>query len=277
VLTPPPVNEKMPKYNDIFWGYEISYPDFWIHSSTGDSEYFAATQDCLDPLYEEPDAGFLAIRGEWNWAKKDIRPLWIENIGKTAGFLGAKDIGSAPWRLGNAVGLEAEIVLPKKENRRLWTGILAYDFCVLHLMVSHPKIVRQAFEPLATSVISSLTFTEPRVGVNLSPEGLPLPPEYSVIDPKTVINDIDDASLWHAYDGMAGMGALQSFYVREFSANKWEILEYVPFTPLSDLGFARYRIKKEAQVFTLGIMPARNDRGDGLQNHTSVVYKESSV
>jgi hypothetical protein len=265
----------MTKYNDIFWGYEISYPDFWIHASVSDSEYFAATQDCLDPLYEEPDAGFIAVRGEWNWAKKDIRPLWTENIGKTAGFLGAKDIGSAPWRLGDAVGLEAEIVLPKKENRRLWTGILAHDFCVLHFMVSHPKIVRQAFEPLATSIISSLKFTQPNGGVNLSPEGIPLPPEYTMIDPKTIIDDIDDTSQWYAYDTLAGMGAMQSFFVRELPANNWEIVEYVPLTPLSDLGFARYKVQKGAQVLTLGLMPDRAEVVESSPNHTRIVYKVS--
>jgi hypothetical protein len=118
-------------------------------------------------------------------------------------------------------------------------------------------------------------FTEPKVGVNLSPEGLPLPPEYSVIDPKTVIDDIDDQANWHAYDGVADIGALQSFYVREFPANSWEIVEYVPFTPLSDLGFARYKIQKDSKVFTLGLMPTRVDGVESSQNHTRIVYKVS--
>lgn len=267
----------MPKYSDIFWGYEITYPDFWIHKTTGDSEYFAATLDCLDPLYEEPDAGFIAIRGEWNWAKRDIRPLWIENIGKTAGFLGAKDIGSAPWRLGDAAGLEAEIVLPKKENRRLWTGILSHDFCVLHLMVSHPKLVRAAFEPLATSIISSLKFAIPEIEMDKTPEGVPIPPGYSPVDPKTVIDDIDDSSKWHAYDGEAGIGALQSFYEREFPRNNWEISEYVPLTSLANLGFARYRLKKGPLELTLGLMPAKAGDVESAQNHTRIVYKVSDA
>ncbi len=263
----------MPVYQDIYWGYEITYPNFWLHTSIGDSEFFTATLDSLDPLYEEPDAGFIAIRGEWNWARKDIRPLWNETIGKTAGFLGAKNIGAAPWKLGDAVGLEAEIVLPKKDIRRLWTGVLSHEFCVLHLMVSHPKTVRTTFEPLATSVISSLKFNSSKFELEQTSEGIPIPPGYHVVDPKTVIDDIDDTSCWHAYDGEAGIGALQSFYVREFPANGWAILEYVPFTPLSDLGFARYKIHKESKLLTLGLLPAKTDDVDSSQNHTKIVYK----
>lgn len=265
----------MPEYFDYFWGYGITYPDFWIYKATGDSVYFAASQDCLDPLYEEPDAGFIAIRGEWNWAKKDIRPLWTENIGMVAGFMGAKDIGSAPWRLGGATGLEAEIVLPKKENRRLWTGILSHDFIVLHFMVSHPKIVRETFEPMATSVISSLKFTAPKIAMEKTVEGISIPPGYHVVDPKSVLDDIDDQANWRAYDGDASIGALQSFYVRELPANNWEILEYVPFTPLSELGFARYKIKKGDLYLTLGLLPARTDDVESSQNHTRIVYKVS--
>jgi len=263
----------MAEYYDLFWGYKITYPDFWIQQPAGDSVYFAARSECFDPLYEEPDAGFIAVKGEWNWAKKDIRPLWYENIGKTAGFLGAKDVGSAPWKMAGATGLEAEIVLPKKENRRLWTGILAYDFVVLHFMVSHPKIVRSYFEPLATNLISSLTFTAPNVALDTSPEGIPVPPGYLSIDPKTIIEDIDDASKWRAYDGNASIGALQSFFVRTLPSNGWEILEYVPFTSLSDLGFARYKIKKGTYEVMLGIMPASVDDVESSQNRVKIVYK----
>ncbi|NMB53904.1 MAG: hypothetical protein GYA15_04315 [Leptolinea sp.] len=267
----------MPVYHDIYWGYEITHPDFWIHKSIGDSEFFTATLNCLDPFYEEPDAGLIAIRGEWNWAKKDIRPLWNETIGKTAGFLGAKNIGAAPWKLGDAVGLEAEIVLPKKDIRRLWTGILSHEFCVLHLMVSHPKTVRTTFEPLATSVISSLKFSVPVFKFDITPEGIPIPPGYQRIDPKTVVDDIDDTAGWHAYDGETGIGALQSFYLREFPRHSWTISEYVPFTPLSNLGFARYRLAKDSIELTLGLMPAKSDDVESSQNHTRIVYKVSTT
>ncbi len=119
-------------YQDIFWGYELTYPDFWIHKHVTDTDYFSVSPDYHDPLYDGPDPGQIAIRGEWNWARKDITPLWNEHIGLLAGILGAKDIGSAPWKLGDATGVEAEIVLPKKENRRLWTGILTHEsvYCI---------------------------------------------------------------------------------------------------------------------------------------------------
>lgn len=264
-------------YQDVFWGYEITYPDFWIHTQVADTEYFSASPDSLDPLYDGPDSGQIAIRGEWNWARKDITPLWNEHIGLIAGFMGAKNIGSAPWKLGDLVGMEAEIVLPKKDPRRLWTGILSREFCVLHFMVTHPKEVRASFEPLVTSIISSIKFTGVEIGVPVTTEEIPIPPGYTETDPRKVINEIDDPSNWHAYDGEAGIGALQSFYLREFPRKNWEILEYIPFTRLSDLGFARYRVKKESRNMVLGLMPGIGNDVESSQNHTKIVYKESNT
>jgi hypothetical protein len=262
-------------YQDIFWGYEITYPDFWIHRHLTDTDYFTAAPDYQDPLYEGPDHGQIAIRGEWNWARKDIKPLWSEYIGMIAGLIGAKDIGSAPWKLGDAIGMEAEIVLPKKDPRRLWTGILSHEFCVLHFMVTHPKEIRATFEPLATSIISSLKFIELTTEVPVTPEGIPIPPGYIKTDPWKVINEIEDPSIWYAYDGDAEIGALQSFYLREFPRNNWEISEYIPFTQLSDLGFARYKLKKGSRNMVLGLMPGPGNDVESSHNHTKIVYKES--
>lgn len=261
---------------NIYWGYEISYPDYWFYKQISDTDFFVSTPDAFDPLYDGKDSGQIAIRGEWNWEKKDIKPLWSEHIGLLAGMLGAKDVGSADWRLGKAVGIEAEIVLPKKLNRRLWTGILAHQFCVLHFMVTHPLEAREEFEPVATEIIKSLKFPESLPGMVLSKDEVPLPLSYTSIDPSFVVQDISDRSQWVAFDGNADIGALQSFYLRELSKNNWEIIEYIPFTDISDLGFARYVIKKEQKRLILGLMPSGSDTGTTKQASpvpTRIVYK----
>jgi hypothetical protein len=260
-------------FQNIFWGYEITYPDFWLYKQSSDTDCFIKSSESLDPLYEGEDAGQIAIRGEWNWAQKDIKPIWNEHIGLVAGLIGAKNIGSAPWRISDAIGLEAEIVLPKKDPRRLWTGILAHGFCVLHFMVIHPKEVREQFEPAATKLISSLRFPDTFADIAVTPEGIPIPPSYRKTDPKLVINDIDDPSIWCAYDGEAGIGALQSFYLRELPKHNWEISEYVPFTIASDLGFARYKLRKDQQNLVLGLMPSGTKTVDSSPMPAKIVYK----
>lgn len=268
----------MSTYQNVFWGYEIAYPDFWFYKKIADTDYFFLSTNSFDPLYEGEDAGRIAIRGEWNWARKDIKPLWSEHIGLLAGMMGAKDVGSAPWRMGDAVGMEAEIVLAKKENRRLWTGILTRGFCVLHFMVVHPIVVREKFEPAATKILSSLRFPEKMDGVLTTPEGLPLPPDYSFIDPGSIINNIEEPSKWFAYDGQADIGALQSFFLRELTKKGWEITEYVPYITASDLGFARYTIANQHTKLILGLMPAgTNGDVEGSPVPARIVYKLSSA
>src|SRR5512144_2991375 len=164
-VTEPCNMRQMTVFRHILWGYELTYPDQWTHQSVQDADAFISrvTSSVVDETdggaaIEGEDAGQLLIRGEWNWERQPIEPLWHRHIGLLAGMMGAKQVGSAPWKLGDAVGLEAEIVMPKKDNRRLWTGILMHDFRVLHFMVTHPKETREAFEPEVTKVISSLRF-----------------------------------------------------------------------------------------------------------------------
>lgn len=213
------------------------------------------TPEALDSYYLRDDAGQVLVRGEWNWARQPIAPFWNRHIGMLAGMLGAKEVGSAPWRIGDATGQEAEIVLPKKDNRRLWTGVLMRDFRVLHFMVTHPKEVRAQFEPVATKLIASLRFPNRIFGINTSPEGIPLPPDYAPADPQSILTDIPDAQPWRAYTGRAGVGALQAFYLRELPIHNWEMEEYVPFPGPSDLGFARFQLRRDNLRITLGLMP----------------------
>ncbi|RPI22917.1 MAG: hypothetical protein EHM70_23175 [Chloroflexota bacterium] len=250
----------------------MTYLDSWIHQQAQDADVFVATADALDPLYFGPDAGQIMVRGEWNWSRQKIEPLWNRHIGMLGGMLGAKNIGSAPWRIADAVGLEAEIVLPKKDNRRLWTGILMHDFRVLHFMVTHPKEVREQFEPAATKLIASLRFPDRVLGVKTSPEGLPMPPDYTPADPQTILDDIPDPQAWRAYTGDAGAGALQSFYLRELPIHDWQMEEYVPFPGPFGLGFARFKLHRDKLHVTLGIMPSKTSGDSSLAN---VVFKIS--
>lgn len=253
----------MSLFRNILWGYELTYPDSWTQQSVQDADAFVpgALSSAVDEtggLAESSDAtgaGQLLVRGEWNWERKPIEPLWNRHMGLIAGMIGAKEVGSAPWKLGDATGLEAEIVLPKKDNRRLWTGILMRDFRVLHFVVTHPKDVREEFEPVATKIISSLRFPNRIMGIKTSREGIPVPPGYEAVDPKSILTDISDATNWRAYSGHAGIGALQAFYIREIPIHNWDMEEYVPFPSSSELGFARLQLRRVNMNITLGMLP----------------------
>jgi hypothetical protein len=242
----------MTVFRHILWGYELSYPDHWTHRSVEDADAFF---EALDAGGEGLESAQVLVRGEWNWERKPIEPMWNRHIGLLAGMVGAKQVGSAPWKLGGASGLEAEIVLSKKENQRLWTGILMQDFRVLHFMVTHPREARQVFEPAATKVISSLRFPNRILGIKANREGVPLPPGYEAVDPTRILADITEPEKWRAYSGLAGIGALQAFYIRELPIHNWDMEEYVPFPSSSELGFARLQLRKGNLKITLGIMP----------------------
>jgi hypothetical protein len=257
----------MSVFRHILWGYELTYPDHWTHQSVQDADAFAppvptltaeeadGVMDAVGAGYEGLEAGQLLVRGEWNWERQPIEPLWNRHIGMMAGMIGAKKVGSAPWKLGEATGLEAEIVLPKKDNQRLWTGILMRDFRVLHFMVTHPKEIRDQFQPIATKVISSLRFPNRILGIKTNREGIPVPPGYKAVAPESVLTDIADPANWRAYSGQAGIGALQAFYLREGPIHNWEMEEYVPFPSSAELGFARLQLRRREIKITLGMMP----------------------
>lgn len=242
-------------FQHVLWGYELTYPDGWVHQAIQDADGFAAIAEALNMDYSDQDAGMLLVRGEWNCARQPIEPFWNRHIAMLASMIGAKQVGSAPWRMGGATGLEAEIAMPKRDNRRLWAGILARDFRILHFMVIHPKDQRERFEPAATAIISSLRFPPRVLGLKQTAEGMPLPPDYTAVDPTSIINDIGDPEHWQAYDGKDGIGALQAFYLREAPIYDWELVEYVPFPSPADLGFARLKLRKGDRLVTLGIMP----------------------
>jgi hypothetical protein len=242
------------------WGFEFTYPADWVHSTVGDVEGFAEVAAALEPGYSGEKSGHLLVRPEWNATLQAVEPLWGRHMGVTAGLIGAKRVGSAAWQMGGAVGLEAEIALPKVSSLRLWSGILARDFLVLHFMVTHPKDDRARFEPLVTRLIASLRFVPAVTGLAVEMLGLPLPPGYVPMDPRQVIPDIADVAPWSAYDGESPVGALQAFYLREVAAHGWTVDEFMPFPADTGLGFARFKLHMGEAAVMVGLMPVGAER-----------------
>lgn len=248
----------MALFHQVLWGYELDYPDQWVHLTQGAIETFAANPDALLPDYSGPNSGQVMVRAEWNAAGQPIHPLWNRHIGMLAGWIGAKKVGAAPWQMAGASGIEAEIVLATKDPRRLWTGILEHRLTVLHFIVLHLKEERTAFEPAATGLISSLRLLARTAGLEVNEEGLPLPPGYALIPAQDIIDDIREPQNWRAYDGGSGIDALQAFYVREAPNYGWMISEYVPYPGGNGIDFARLRLERAERQITLGILPYRD-------------------
>lgn len=242
------------------WGYELTYPDEWIHQSQGPIEAFVSKPAALASDYSGPESGQILVRCEWNSRRQAIEPIWNRHIGMLASWLGARKVGAATWKMGPAAGLETEILLPTKDPRRLWSGILEYKLTVLHFMVLHLKEERHKFEPLATQIISSLRFPLRTAGAQTSPDGLLLPPDCQPLPPQEVIPDISEPDHWRAYAHTADAGALQAFYVREAPNHGWEIDEYIPYPNLpgnetEDLGFSRLAMHQAESHVSVGILP----------------------
>jgi hypothetical protein len=140
-------------------------------------------------------------------------------------------------------------------------------------MVAHPKESRAQFEPVATTLISSLRFLNQISGIKTSREGIPLPPGYKAVDPKSILTDISDPTNWRAYSGKAGIGALQAFYLREVPVHNWEMEEYVPFPSSSDLGFARLQLHRRDRKITLGMLPYDPSGTVTASSPANIVFK----
>ena len=245
----------MPKFQHPLWGYELTYPESWVHRSVNYTEAFYSDSEAIDSDAAGALGGQILVRAELNYPPRLIEPVWNQHIAQVAGMLGARQVGSAPWRMAGATGIEAEIVLPKRENQRLWAGVLAHGYVILKFAVTHPKEARGLFEPAATGIISSLQFIKNVPGLTFNDWDLPLPPGYQPAAPGEVVRDIADPQNWQAFDGHSAIDALQAFYLRELENAGWEILEYVPFPSLVELGFARMQVHKDDYSITLGILP----------------------
>lgn len=251
----------MTTFTDPLWGYQLTYPDDWVQHGSGDIEAFSATQAALNSDYTGPDAGHLLIRGEFNHTAQSIDPLWNTHIAKISLMVGAKDLGSAPLALGGRRGYEAEIVLPKQSEQRLWTGILTYGLTILHLMVKHPLDQRDWFEPQATQIVASLRFLPASPDLPQAQGDIPLPQDYSAEDPAAVLSDVQDQQGWQAFTGDASIDALQAFYVRELPNYGWEIHQFTPYPNQIELTFARLHLRKGSQAAALGLLPTPKGEG----------------
>jgi hypothetical protein len=172
-------------------------------------------------------------------------------------MLGAKQVRSAPWRIGPAEGLEAEIALPKKEASRLWLGVLSHDMIMLKFLVAHPMACRAEFEPQATDVLRSLRFLESVPDLPQHPCGLPLPPDCTPLPTTEILEDLGSQGSWEVFGTPHSMGAVQAFFWREARAAGWEITSFQPYPGDHPLPFARVGLHKTGSVIALGILPHR--------------------
>lgn len=252
----------MATFTHPLWGYSLTYPDAWIHHTSAEIEAFATRLEALHVDTAGPKDGHCLVRGEFNYSQKDINLLWKDHLVKLGLMVGAKNVGSAPLRIGGGVGFEAEIVLPKTKNQRLWTGLLAYGLTILHLVVSHPLDQRGWFEPLASALVTSLRFKSKTDGLETIPAGVPLPHGYTSIQPDSLLSNIKTQQGWLAFTGQALCDALQAFFLRELPHLGWEIMEFIPYPNQTNTGFARFQLRKQNRELTLAILPSQGLYGD---------------
>ncbi|MBI9043401.1 MAG: hypothetical protein JEZ06_02875 [Anaerolineaceae bacterium] len=266
-------------YQNQYWGYELLVPDGWFqnHHSENDTNSFSPNKPETENTKEEEEEeeeeiSQLLIRCEWMFPPRPIEPIWRQHIGLTAGVMGAKNVGSAPWVHANSEGFETEIILPKRSNTRLWAGILAKNFMVMKFMLTHPRKDHDWLQPIATELIKSIWFPEKMDHVEQTPAGIPLPSNWIQTDPSKWVPDIQDLGKWSAYIGAANIGMLQYFYVREVIAYGWKIIDFSAFPGNANLGFSKLRIEKAGQTATIGILPAEEEN-ISVQSPAVIVIK----
>lgn len=222
---------------------------------------FAAIPEGLDREYSGPKAGFVLVRGEFNHTGESIDPLWDSHITKISMMIGAKDLGSAPFAVEGGRGYEAEIVMPKSQNKRLWAGILSYGLTILHLMAEHPLDQKDSFEPIGSEIIKSLRFIRQIPDMDITENNMPLPSNVEPSDPNNLLPALDDLQLWEAYTSPSGIGSLQAFYTRELPRYGWEIAEFYPFPSQADIPYARIYLTRGKERVILAILPGPVENG----------------
>jgi hypothetical protein len=247
----------MTRYQHPLWGFSFELPSDWKFNINGDQ----VTIDRQSQTHLDDGCGSLQVRAEWNGTLQSVEPIWTRHAGKLASIFGAREVGSAPWSMAGATGVEAEVQLPKKGGVRLWAGVLTTGYLVLQFAVTHVLEKKKELDPIYTRLISSLRFVDHIGDLKTNLQNIPLPPGCSPADPTKIVNEITDPQIWEAYREAGSIGALQAFYQRELPQYGWNVLEFVPF-PVSSFGFARFKLEREAQFITLGIMPS----GEAVSN-----------
>ena len=258
----------MNTFQHQLWGYQINLPDTWQHQTFGHKDGFSEDPEAFHPGYEGKQLAQLLINGEWNCLQMPIYDIWQKHLGKTSLMLGAKNLGAGTWEMAGASGYEVEIVLPKKNPHRLWTGILENKFLLLTFLVLHRKENQKELEPLLSMIIASLKFLDKVDKIQQGPMDLPLPSLVVTADPQHIVSDIPDPENWLAFQGELNIGALQAFYLRELPHLGWSITRYVPYPNPGGLSFSRLLLEKDGQSFSLGLMPPAEGKSD-----TSIVLK----
>lgn len=251
------------------WGFQILLPEGWSHKNFKSIDGFAADSRAFESNYEGDTLAQLLINGEWNSLNKPVFDLWQTHLGKSSLMLGAKNIASAEWTMAGAKGFEVEVVLAKKNPRRLWAGILENGMLVLTFLVLHWKENREEMEPLISKIISSLRYLKKLDRVYLTEDDLPLPEPFSPTDPLEIMPDIQDPENWQAYQTEFSTGALQAFYLRELLPLGWNITRYVPYPNFGELPFAQVLMNKAGKVYSLGILP----QGEGGETGSIILKR----
>ncbi len=249
----------MAVFQQHFWGYEVTYPNEWVHATHGDVEAFAMHREALDTAYHGPRMGYLLVRAEYNPYQRPVEPLWSQHLTKIAVMHTAKKVGSAPFEVGSARGFEAELLLPRRDNRRLWTGILSAGGIILHLMVTHRKDEKETFQPVVSRMVASLRFSAHVEGVHVSPLGMPLPRGSQAAPIEAIYPQAEASSTWEAYRGSGPADALQIFYLREAPFHGWESLAFYPY-PNRDpyIQHASLVLHKAGRGAAVHIIPDKN-------------------
>jgi hypothetical protein len=249
----------MTRFRQMVWGYQLDYPDGWAHRTIQDVEGFGLSLQALEPDADGPGSGHLLIQTEWNGIRLPIDRVWDTHIAKVAAMVGAHRLGSAPWTMGGGSGYEAEIVLPKKADTRLWVGVLARELVLLKLMVAHPVEDRPWFEPQVTELLRSLRILNQVDGVPVDKTGIPVPPDCHEIEPAEALSDLPDPKAWRVLESPHSFEGLHAFYAREAPAHGWQIESFESFPNQRDPGFSRVRLSKDERVLALGLLPYRED------------------
>ena len=252
----------MSHFEHVLSGYALTFPDDWIHRAFPEADGFAADLRGLVRDAAGAGSGHILIQAEWDGRRLPVEPLWNAHLAKFATMVGAKQVGASAWAMAGASGFEAEIAMPKKEERRLWVGILSREATVLKFMVAHPTQDRPWFEPAVTEILKSLQFVDRVQGIRFHESGLPLPPDCRRIDPALALNDILEPEKWRVFECPHSLGGLHAFYLREAPAHGWQIETFESISGEPDTGFSRVRLRRDEKVIALGLLPYRPRHAD---------------
>jgi hypothetical protein len=95
----------MSKFQQLLWGFELTYPDSWAHRSLPETEGFAASPEAFEMDAQGPAAATSFFAQTGTAPVQPVEQLWKQHIGQAAGMLLARNVGAAPWHMGGGVGI----------------------------------------------------------------------------------------------------------------------------------------------------------------------------